>query len=306
MEAVQYNASYTMMSLTALSRDIIQMPKPVYIHCHVSLMYIYIHFIFIYMVDLIVFFQCYSQAGYAASLFAIMHGYLAATVSGDDIFSNGLTLGWDFQADASAVQLINSVTGTNTAVAPPSIDNTLADGEESYKQYFWSHRITDDWYNIGQVLDTQVPSITTAGYKTVISFRNDGEATLRLASDPTEGSVDNNEFSDVNGNYAVDMERSAFEKAGLDFFNLPVTGESAWTIEQLDEFTATMDAAPKPILAHCASGYRSSAYVIAYLGRQQKQCTHWALKEARRIGYSFDQSEDDAQVVAFFQEALQC
>jgi uncharacterized protein (TIGR01244 family) len=218
-------------------------------------------------------------------------------------------LGWDFQADASAVSFVNAVTHAQTTPTTPSIEQTLAKGESSYKYYYWSHRIgNDNWYNIGQVLDTQVASIASSGYKTVISFRNNGEGTTRLGTDPTTGPVDNNEFSDENGNYVVAAEQKAFEDAGLMFFNLPVTGSGAWTVEQLDEFTSSLDqaAANGPVLVHCTSGYRSSGYVIAYLGRQQKQCTHWALQQARRIGYSFDQSEDDASVVAFFEDALQC
>jgi hypothetical protein len=38
----------------------------------------------------------------------------------------------------------------------------LADGEISYKNYYWSHRIDeagDIWFNQGQFLDTHVPAI---------------------------------------------------------------------------------------------------------------------------------------------------
>lgn len=238
-----------------------------------------------------------------------MHEYLAGVVDSADIFQVGLTLGWDFQADASAVEFVNSITKTQTAVAAPSIEQNLADGENSYKYYYWSHRVGNDgWYNIGQVLSTQVRSIADSGYKSVICFRSDGEATTRVGTDPVEGPVNNDEFSDENGNFDLHAEQAAFEAVGLKFYNLPVGGEGSWTLEQLDAYTPAMDEASSlgPVLAHCASGYRSSAYTIAYLARQQNQCTHWALKEARRIGYSFDQSEDDAQVVAFFEEVLKC
>ena len=252
--------------------------------------------------------RCDVQAGYAASLFTILHEYLAGIVDVDDIYSTGLTLGWDFQADLSAVNFINDVTHKQDTVSAPAIEQTLPNGEQSYKYYFWSHRINDDWYNIGQVLSTHVASITEAGYQSVISFRNNGEATTRLPSDPTTGPVDNSEFSDANGNYDVEAERAAFEGAGLAFYNLPVTGDTAWSVEQLDSFTAALDEAEArgPVLAHCTSGYRSAGYVIAYLGRKQQQCVHWALKEARRIGYSFDQDDGDAAVVAFFEEVLKC
>lgn len=67
------------------------------------------------------------------------------------------------------------------SVTPEQIEQTLAQGEYSYKYYFWTHRTgsNDYWYNLGQFLDTQVQAIVNAGYKTVLSFRLDGEATVR-------------------------------------------------------------------------------------------------------------------------------
>ena len=62
------------------------------------------------------------------------------------------------------------------------------------------------------------------------------------------------------------------------------------------------------VLVHCTIGYRSSAYALAYLGRQQHRCTDWAVQEASKVGFSFDKPDPDGQksVLDFFQAALGC
>lgn len=220
-----------------------------------------------------------------------------------------MTLGYDYQSDSDVVAFVNEVAKTTYAVTQPSIELTLPHGSDSYRYYYWSHRIGNDmWYNIGQVLDTQPKSIVASGYKSVISFRSNGEATVRLSTDPQTGPVPNHEYSDENGLYSVEFEKTSMESVGLKFYNLPVTGSESWSVDTLNSYEPYMDEAASygPVLAHCASGYRSSGYVIAYLGRKQKQCTDWALTQARRIGYSFDQNSSDEQVVEFFRQALQC
>lgn len=220
-----------------------------------------------------------------------------------------MTLGYDYQSDSNAVAFVNEVAKTSYTVTQPSLELTLPHGSESYRYYYWSHRIGNDmWYNVGQILDTQPKSIVASGYKSVISFRSNGEATVRLSTDPATGPVPNHEYSDENGLYSVDFEKTGMESVGLKFYNLPVTGSESWSVDTLNSYEPYMDEAVSygPVLAHCASGYRSSGYVIAYLGRKQKKCTDWALTQARRIGYSFDQNSSDEQVVEFFRQALQC
>lgn len=128
-----------------------------------------------------------------------------------------------------------------------------------------------------------------------------------MASDPS-GYADNNEFEDSNGLYNVTAEQVAFENVGIHFFNLPVTGSNAWTPEMLDAYIPTIEEAVSygPVLVHCTLGYRSSAYITAYLAKVNGQCTAWALQQARRVGFSFDVSPSDYKVVQFYQESLGC
>lgn len=207
--------------------------------------------------------------------------------------------------------MINSLTGLTYTTQGEKFEQTLAQGEYSYKYFFWTHRAgqSDYWYNAGQVLDTQPEAIKTAGYATVISFREDGEPTNRLTSEPTTGPVDNNEFSDVNGLYNSTAEREAFEAVSISFVHLPVATSTAadWTMEKFNSYKPSLQAAAAagPVLSHCKSGLRSAAYVIAYIAQESGYCTRWAVQESKLIGFVFD-APDNTQIINFFKEVLQC
>jgi protein tyrosine phosphatase (PTP) superfamily phosphohydrolase (DUF442 family) len=153
------------------------------------------------------------------------------------------------------------------------------------------------------------------GYKSIISFRDNDEATNRLPSDSSTGPVANNEFSnDVDGNYAVSAEQAGVLAAGMAFFHLPLTsgGTTTWTAEQFYQYLPVLKEAEAlgPVLTHCASGYRSAAYVVAYLAFQSSRCTDWALQQSAYIGLVYNsstaQSSTDIQVVEFFYQVLKC
>lgn len=208
------------------------------------------------------------------------------------------------------MQLIYEVTGLSVGVISPYLELPLTNNETSYKYYYWSHRVgNDNWYSQGQPLENHVDSIYDSGYKTIVSFRANGEATTRLASDNSTGPVENLEFSDENGNYCIEMERQAFESAGISFVNIPVTGNAEWTLEAFQAALPLLESIDKsgvPVLCHCKSGYRSAAYVAAYLGYIQNQCTDWALRQSAHIGFDFSENENDVAVVTFFRQVLQC
>jgi protein tyrosine phosphatase (PTP) superfamily phosphohydrolase (DUF442 family) len=239
-----------------------------------------------------------------------MHLYIKGEVAGDALIPNGWNYGFDYQSNADAVAMINSVTGQSYVAQGEVFEQTLAQGEYSYKYYFWTHRDGNDyWYNAGQVLDTHPAAIKTAGYASVISFRENGEPTNRLSTEPTTGPVDNNEFSDANGNYNVTAEREAFAAVDIAFFNLPLSGSNAedWTAKRFYEYRPVLKIAESngPVLAHCKSGHRSAAYTFAYLAQKGGQCTDWAVQQAKFVGFFFD-TQGNEQVIAFFKQVLGC
>ncbi len=152
-----------------------------------------------------------------------------------------------------------------------------------------------------------MPSIVYNGYKSVVSFRANGEPTTRIPSDPPAGGVDNHEFSSLEtGSYVVEKEDLAFSAAGITFLNLPVSGSDAYTVQQFQTYLPSLASLQTPVLAHCTSGYRSSAYIVLFVAYQQKKCTSWALHAATALGFSFDVNASDKAVVSFFQEVLEC
>ena len=238
-----------------------------------------------------------------------MHMYITGQIAGDEVISNGLNYGYDYQSNADAVAMINAVTGQSYAAQGEVFEQTLAQGEYSYKYYFWTHRVGNDyWYNVGQVLDTHPEAIRTAGYASVISYRQDGEPTNRLSTEPSTGAVDNNEFSDANGNYNVTAEREAFTAVGITFYHLPLNANDAadWTVEAYTAYKPTLLAAQTagPVLAHCRSGFRSAAYTVAFLAEQAGQCTAWAVQQAQYVGFYFD-TPDNRQTLHFLRQVLQ-
>lgn len=251
-----------------------------------------------------------------------MHLYLSGSLAATSVVNKGVQLGWNFLVNSDAVNTINALTGSSLVTdTTPKLELPLTQQELSYKQYYWTHRVGNDtWYNVGQILDTHVAAIAGAGYRAVLSLRENGEATTRLSTEPASGPVPNNEFSNEQGQYDVDRERAAVTAAGMQFFNLPVPGSSAWSSTDnffntfaptLDKLQASWDADVSLVnggaaLVHCASGYRSSAYLTAYIARSLGKCSDWALQQTALIGFDFAVSPADAVVVSFIKSVLGC
>jgi len=275
-----FDSELTIDSLNYFSDLIEKMEKPIYIHCHV---------------------------GYSATLFTQLYLYNTGIIGSNDFISSSLSLGYDYQSNSDYILFINEITGLNLTLQDEIIESTLIDGESGYRNYYWLHRIGNDmWYNAGQILDTHVDAIASVGIKTVISFRAANESTTRLSSDPTTGKINNHEFEDDFGYYDPNYEKQLFNSNGIEFLNLPVSGTDAYTSAQFFSYIDSFKNAKGPILTHCAAGYRSAAYTVAYLAYESKLCTDWALKESTKIGYSYDINDSDQSVISFFQEVLKC
>lgn len=275
-------SSLTESSVREVSALLGALPKPLFVHCHV---------------------------GYTANLFTQLHFFLSEQISAEEIYSHSLLLGYDYQSNAAVVSLINSLSQRSDSVQAERIEQDLAEGEYSYKYYFWTHRLgdSDAFYNAGQLLSTHTAAIQGAGYKTVVSFRPDGEPTARLPTDPSTGAVENYEFSDDTGAYSVVLEEKEVHRAGLHFYYLPLVsgGATTWTRKTYDEYAPILDRATShgAVLTHCASGYRASAFTLTYLAQKQQLCTDWVVLRASEVGFDLSQ---DQQVLSFAKDILGC
>jgi protein tyrosine phosphatase (PTP) superfamily phosphohydrolase (DUF442 family) len=278
------DADLTQASFDAFTQAMNSIPRPVLVHC---------------------------ENGWKAALFGQLYLTRAGAAAAEDLYSNSVTLGYEYQTNVDAINFVSLIINVSAQLAAPSINLELSRGEASYRDYFWVHRLgNDSWYSVGQVLDSHVNAIKSAGYKSVISFRANGEATNRLKSEPATGAVANGEFSDANGNYNVTAEAEAFANVGIKFYNLPVAGSNAFTGAQFESFLPALEEAARngPVLAHCASGYRSAVYGVAFLALQDPsvRCLDWAIKETRRVGESVDLLPADQKAINFWKQTLSC
>ena len=260
-----------------------------------------------------------------ANLFTQLHLYLKGAILSSDIYPNSLAMGYDYQNNTDVVNLINAIAGRQDTTHPEQIEQNLASGEMSYKSYYWSHRLgnNDLWYNAGQILDTHVAAIASAGYTTVVSFRADQEATARLSTEPQTGPVPNHEFSDEKGLYSVAFESSAFTAAGIEYVHLPLASDdsSTWTQQTFDLYSPQLEkieaktndlissSGKGAILVHCASGYRSAAFMLTYLAKRENLCSDWVYLKARQIGFNYHSSNPtgkDIEILNFAFDILGC
>ena len=105
------------------------------------------------------------------------------------------------------------------------------------------------------------------GYKAVVNLRCQDEADQPLAPD--------------RGGEVV-------ASLGLEYCHLPVAGGTI-SDELVDEFRASVEALPKPVLVHCASGKRAGAFTIMHLASQQGMSGDATLQKAADMGFVCDE-----------------
>ncbi|MEO1746462.1 MAG: TIGR01244 family sulfur transferase [Pseudomonadota bacterium] len=97
-------------------------------------------------------------------------------------------------------------------------------------------KVDTDFAVAGQILPDQVAMIASAGFKTIICNRPDGE-------EPNQP--------------GYQLIADAAKEAGLDFHYIPVVREGM-TYENVDATKAALAEAQEPIFAYCRSGARST------------------------------------------------
>lgn len=130
-------------------------------------------------------------------------------------------------------------------------------------------RIDDSISVGGQPNESDITLLRRQGYRTVVNFRDQDETNDQLP--PAE-------------------EGAEVQTLGMRYVHLPTTAHTL-TAEIFDRFRATISNLPRPIFAHCATGKRAAALVLAVLAchRQmaaeeiEDNAANWGLRDRRDL-----------------------
>lgn len=131
------------------------------------------------------------------------------------------------------------------------------------------YRINDAISIGGQPCEDEIPALRRQGYQTVVNFRDDGETSDQLPPD---------------------AEGTEVQTLGMRYVHLPTVSHTL-TPDIFDRFRATFGDLPRPIYAHCATGKRAAALVLAALACARRMgereieelAIQWGLKERRDL-----------------------
>lgn len=124
-------------------------------------------------------------------------------------------------------------------------------------------QLTDDVYVGGQITPADLEALISAGVKTIINNRPDGEAP---------------------GQPSADALGDAVKAAGLSYAAIPMQGLDMALIEVSLEAYAKL---PRPIAAFCASGTRST--VLWCFAHVKELGVDGVLETANQAGYALPQ-----------------
>jgi sulfide:quinone oxidoreductase len=123
------------------------------------------------------------------------------------------------------------------------------------------HHLEDGLQVAAQISPQDLPDIVQAGFRSLICNRPDGE---------------------VEGQPSMDSVESAALALGLPLRRIPVVG-SAISDTDIAAYRDALEALPRPILAYCRSGNRSS--VLWALARAADLPAEQLIETARQAGY---------------------
>jgi uncharacterized protein (TIGR01244 family) len=125
-----------------------------------------------------------------------------------------------------------------------------------------------------QLSEKQLQQAAQEGYKSVLNLRSPQE----------EGFLED--------------EAEQAKAAGLDYVNIPVKPNNI-SEELADRVLQQIDQLPKPLLAHCRSGFRAGAFSLMYVATREKISANQAMEKGQQMGFDCSQSPD---MKAFFQQ----
>lgn len=135
-------------------------------------------------------------------------------------------------------------------------------------------KVTSDFSVAGLLGAEDFKNLAGLGFKTVISFLPDREAT----------------------SLSADRANRAAADAGLHYVNIPGSKHEVFTDAVVSAAAAALARAEGPVLAHCVSGQRA---LIIWAAAQARQRPVGAiLKQLRSAGFDFDFLRDDLEAQA--------
>ncbi len=140
--------------------------------------------------------------------------------------------------------------GATILLAPVTAASLL----ESPKSW-WSTRVTPDLYTAGRLTESQVKYASEAGFNSLVSLLTHLDSgTIGEERIPTT-----EEEQDIATRLSGMYFRTVIgEDEDLEYYDL----------ETIERLTAILNEAPKPVLFHCVSSYRSTFVALSYLANQ--------------------------------------
>ncbi|MBI3649574.1 MAG: protein tyrosine phosphatase family protein [Acidobacteria bacterium] len=134
---------------------------------------------------------------------------------------------------------------------------------------------------IEQALKDDVPKILCVNEAFATAAQPNDAAFAKLAADGFHAVLN---LRTANEGVDLKHEQELVEKAGMKYFNVPVTS-TAPSAENVEAFMKVVkDKANHPLLIHCASANRAGAFWMIYRVLDDKWPEDKALEEAKQVG----------------------
>lgn len=127
-------------------------------------------------------------------------------------------------------------------------------------------QINDELTVGGHPTESEIQTLATEGFKSVVNFRTAGEDDQPLSPDEEQREV---------------------VAAGMEYLHVPVSMKS---IDQakVDEFRQRLKSLPKPVFAHCKTGKRAGAMTMMHVAVESGMSGTQTIQKAEEMGFKCD------------------
>ena len=121
----------------------------------------------------------------------------------------------------------------------------------------------------GQPTEPDMQQLAAEGFRTIVNLRRPGESDQMLS--PEE-------------------EGLKARQLGMEYIHLPVASKEM-RIEQVDNFSERLSAAPQPAYVHCGKGGRAAMFAVLDAAEREGWNADEAIEQVCNLGYSCDTPE---------------